>query len=40
MLIKDAYDDDDDDDNDADDSLFVDYSIRPLRGNFWAIWKT
>ena len=32
MLIKDAYDDDDDDN--ADDSLFMDHSIRPLRGNF------
>ena len=26
------------DDND-DDNLFVDRSIRPLKGNFWAIWK-
>ena len=34
MFIKDAYDDDDDDNNDADDRLFMDYSIRHLRGNF------
>ena len=33
-------DDDDDDDNDDDDeSLFVDRSIRPIKGNGWAIWK-
>ena len=37
-LNKDAYDDDDND-NDADDRLFMDYSIRPLRGNFWVIRK-
>ena len=30
--------DDDDDDND-DESLFVDRSIRLIKGNFWAICK-
>ena len=35
-------DDDDDDYNDDDDddkSWFVDRSIRPIKGNFWAIFK-
>ena len=26
-------------DDDDDDNLFMDRSIRPLKGNFWAIWK-
>ena len=26
-------------DCDDDDNLFMDRSIRPLKGNFWAIWK-
>ena len=29
----------DDDDDDDDESLFVDRSIRPVMGNFWAILK-
>ena len=28
-----------DDDDDDDESLFVDRSIRPTTGNFWAILK-
>ena len=37
----DSFDDDDDDDDD-NDNLFMDRSIRPLKGlliRFWAIWK-
>ena len=31
--------DGDDGDGDGDDGLFMDRSIRPLKGNLWAFWK-
>ena len=35
--LKRRLDDDDADDDDA--SLFVARSLRPIKSNFWAIWK-
>ena len=32
-------DGDGDGDGDDDDGLFMDRSIRPLKGNLWVIWK-
>ena len=38
-LVSSQHDDDDNDDDDDDKSWFVDRSIRPIKGNFWAIFK-